>query len=177
MKNKTIINDERVYKESNSIYKICFQLVCLLLLFDVIFKFYYYNTFVAFNNGEWISYMFELLILIILLYLVLFVHAYKGILVYAIDLPNDTFQIKRSLKISLVVSSFISILAFILPVIIIELFIGIPEMPFSNLFMIYCLLALGCFVILFILFNVNFYLAYLLAKYKNNIKKYDELDD
>lgn len=173
MKNKKIINDERVFKESNTIYKYCFHFFCLFLLFDIIYKFYYHNTFNAFNNGEWINYVFELCILVILLYTVLFVHAYKGILVYAIDLPNNKFQFKRSIIVSSVVSGFISVVSFIIPVIIEEIFYGIPEMPFGQIFMIYLLIALACFMILFILFNANFYLAYLLSKYRNNIKKYD----
>lgn len=167
MKKNKIINDERLLLESNKVFKICFHILCIALLIDIIYKFYSNNTFSSFNNGTWMNYIFELIILVVFLYLSLFLHAAKGIVIYAIDLPNDNFQWKRSLKVSLLVSSIISILSFILPIILIKIFKGIPEMPFKDAFMICSLLTIAVFIILFILFNINFFFAYLIAKKVN----------
>lgn len=147
MKNK-VLNDERLSSESNKIYKICFHILCLCLLIDVIYKFYYHNVLVGIRNGLWINYVIELIVLVVFLYLSLFIHAYKGIVVYAVDLPNNKFQLKRSLKVSLTVSAFVSIITFIIPIIIKGIIEDFQDMPFINVFLIFLLLAIGCSCIL-----------------------------
>lgn len=167
MKNK-ILNDERLSSESNKIYKVCFHILCMSLLIDVIYKFYYHNVLVGIRNGSWINYIIELIVLVVFLYLSLFIHAYKGIVVYAVDLPNNKFQLKRAFKVSFTVSSYVSLITFIIPIIIKGVIKDFYDIPFINALSIFFLFAIGCFILLFIIFNINFYLAFLLANYRNN---------
>lgn len=165
--NKKVLNDERVVKESNQIYKICFYVLWTFIFIDVLIKFNLY-TFDESPSYMWYLFGVEALFLVVIFYFYIIANASKGILIGASNLEINKFPLKRYLLISVILSLILSIGLFVIRYIVsnIKGLVGDGGEYWIGFF------TLLTFVLAFITLFSSFYLCYSIVTKVN--KKMEE---
>ena len=158
--------DERIVNESNKIYKICYYILMIIVMVDIIIEFNIKITFTTMNGVDK-TFIFKVILFILLFYINFFLHASKGVLLGIKEVFVEHIPVKKMLSISLLYSSILSFFLWI-PRIIYYKVIGFNSELSVSMFIIFVCLFLVSFIVLFVILNVSYLIAYGILRYASH---------
>ena len=160
--------DERIQSETNKVFKMCFTILTLLILTDVVIKMSMWELSDGFELNFIVTVGIEVLILFSIFLLATIQLIQKGISLGASDLMESSFPKNRYFKISLVIG-------FIFGLSTIFRMIYFGRSP--NYLILDILFGIGFYLVVWtlttIIFYVYFHIVFKLAKKKYN-KSFEE---
>ncbi len=172
--------DKEVTSQSNKIYKICYIILNIFILVNLIYKLWI-SPFILNDYYEerldclWIFVGTDAILLVAMFYFNLFYHAHKGMLLGSLNLSSDKFPVKKYLLKSILISLVISIgLGVGISIIGSVSSIEEPVRIAWGIFGIYAAVTLiPSFILLFVILFLSYFIAFLVVKKRNSLKKID----
>ena len=159
-----MLSNEGVYSKTTKINYICFQLIKLLIFIDVSIKFNLAGNFNEVEKFNWISFLPELILLIIFFYVPLFLYANKKIFFHKFISKNEKYPFKKICLTSIVVAASSSCFIWLSRVAIYYIRGMGSSFGFSSTSIIIFALIIITLIIIFVLLYVGYSIAFIFAK-------------